>query len=55
MRKDQVIFRRQLLALGHRWYKAKSYKRFLQIVEEVRGEKKEKESQQKGQAQEETA
>lgn len=50
LKEAQVDFRRMLLALGHRWHKVKSYKRFLEIVEEVRGEKKEEESKQKTKA-----
>jgi hypothetical protein len=34
LKEAQVAFQRMLLALDHKWYKVKSYKRFLEILEE---------------------
>ncbi len=36
LKENQVMFRRMLLALDHKWYKVQSYKRFLEIIEEHR-------------------
>jgi len=40
LREKQKDIRLQLMALGHRWYKVKSFKRFLEVAEEARGKAK---------------